>query len=329
MKKLFNYISLFLLIIPLDQKIIAQGNLKSLETELNRIGELSGGTLGLGVIHIETGQRVYINNSQRYPMASTYKVPIAVQLLKRVENGEIKLEDMITVNQYDLHPGSGSISELLINPGVILSIRNLLELMMLISDNSATDMMLKAAGGAKNVNSTLRKNNIKGMQINRSTVELISDWVGVDLEEETEFSNQKFLEIYKSKTKEELEKAKKAFSKNFKDTSTPKAMAVLLEKIWKKDILSDENSELLIDIMSRCKTGENRLKGFLPEKTYVAHKTGTIGSTTNDVGIIKLPNDKGHVIVVAFIKDSEIEMPEREKAIAHAARAVHDYFLFN
>ena len=81
--------------------------------------------------------------------------------------------------------------------------------------------------------------------------------------------------------------------------------------------------------MSRCKTGENRLKGFLPEKTYVAHKTGTIGSTTNDVGIIKLPNDKGHVIVVAFIKDSEIEMPEREKAIAHAARAVHDYFLFN
>ena len=48
-----------------------------------------------------------------------------------------------------------------------------------------------------------------------------------------------------------------------------------------------------------------------------------------DVGIIELPRNKGHVVVAAFVKDSELEIPERERAIAHAARAVHDYFLFN
>jgi len=62
--------------------------------------------------------------------------------------------------------------------------------------------------------------------------------------------------------------------------------------------------------------------------TVVAHKTGTIGRTTNDVGIISLPGDAGHVIVVAFVKASDLDVPARELAIAEAARAAHDYFLF-
>jgi beta-lactamase class A len=93
-------------------------------------------------------------------------------------------------------------------------------------------------------------------------------------------------------------------------------------------VLSEQSTALLIDIMERCQTGEARLKGMLPEGTVVAHKTGTIGRTTNDVGIITLPNDAGHVIVVAFVKESELDVSERERAIAEAARAAHDYFLF-
>ena len=113
-----------------------------------------------------------------------------------------------------------------------------------------------------------------------------------------------------------------------RDTATPQAMAELLQMIWSNKILEKENSELLIDIMSRCQTGEGRLKGILPKDTYVAHKTGTIGATTNDVGIIRLPQNKGNVIVVAFVKDSDLTIPERERAIAHVARSVYDYFLF-
>jgi beta-lactamase class A len=105
-------------------------------------------------------------------------------------------------------------------------------------------------------------------------------------------------------------------------------MALLLEKIWRGQILSDDSSALLIDIMERCQTGEARLKGILPEGTVVAHKTGTVGKTTNDVGIITLPGDAGHVVVAAFVKESEYDVPQRERAIAEAARAAHDYFLF-
>ncbi|MEJ0054612.1 MAG: serine hydrolase [Bacteroidota bacterium] len=59
------------------------------------------------------------------------------------------------------------------------------------------------------------------------------------------------------------------------------------------------------------------------------HKTGTIGMTTNDVGIITLPNGGGHVVISVFVKSSEKEIPERERAIAEVSRAVYDYFLLN
>lgn len=324
---LFLFIYICLLFTP--RLAEAQGGLSNLELELNRLGKLSGGTMGVGVIHIESGRRLYINNGESYPMASTYKVPIAVQLLKRVQMNEITLNQMVEVQTYDLHPGSGTLSRLFINPGVILSVRNLLELMMLISDNSATDIMLETAGGSKRINTTLKKNRISGMRVDRSTVQLIADWVGVDISGGKEFSNEDFIKKYESLSEEKIESANRAFSRDLRDTSTPEAMALLLEKIWKKEILSPKLSELLLDIMGRCKTGEERLKGMLPEETFVAHKTGTIGTTTNDVGIIELPQKKGHVVVVAFVKDSVLEIPEREKAIAHVARAVHDYFLFN
>jgi beta-lactamase class A len=80
--------------------------------------------------------------------------------------------------------------------------------------------------------------------------------------------------------------------------------------------------------MKRCRTGAGRLKGILPEETEVAHKTGSIGRTVNDVGIITLPNGAGHVLVAAFVKKSDLADEKRERAIAEAARAAHDYFLF-
>ena len=193
---LFLFIYICLLFTP--RLAEAQGGLSNLELELNRLGKLSGGTMGVGVIHIESGRRLYINNGESYPMASTYKVPIAVQLLKRVQMNEITLNQMVEVQTYDLHPGSGTLSRLFINPGVILSVRNLLELMMLISDNSATDIMLETAGGSKRINTTLKKNRISGMRVDRSTVQLIADWVGVDISGGKEFSNEDFIKKYES-----------------------------------------------------------------------------------------------------------------------------------
>ena len=285
--------------------------------------------MGATAIHIETGRRVFLNSDDRFPMASSYKVPIAVQLLTRVDQGEIKLDQMIEIKPGDLHPGSGTLTELFNKPGLALSVRNLLELMLLISDNSATDVVLRLAGGPEAVTARMRALGISGINVDRPTVRLIADWIGVELPPEDKWSPGLFATFRSTVKPEDRAAAARKFDADPRDTSTPNAMADLLVRIYRKDLLKSDSAELLVDIMRRCRTGEARLKGILPADTEVAHKTGTIGGTTNDVGIITLPDGAGHVAIAVFVKSSEKEVPQRERAIAEIARASHDYFLFN
>ena len=300
-----------------------------LERELARLAEVSGGTMGVAAIHIESGRSAFLNPDETFPMASTYKVPIAVQLLHRVDRGELRLSKMISFEPGNLSPGSGTISRLLDDPGLSISLHNLLELMLLISDNSATDSCLREAGGGASVTRRMKDIGIEGIRVDRSTLHVISDWIGIEeVPLRAALSPDKYADLVEAVPEAAREAAREGFTDDPRDTTTPRAMAALLGKIWNGDILSEKSTELLLDIMERCQTGEARLKGLLPEGTVVAHKTGTIGGTTNDVGIITLPHDAGHVIVAAFVKGSTLPVPEREKAIAEVARAAHDYFLF-
>ena len=80
--------------------------------------------------------------------------------------------------------------------------------------------------------------------------------------------------------------------------------------------------------MLECQTGKGRIKGDLPPGTKVAHKTGTIGGTVNNTGIIYLPNNLGHVAITVFTKDTTADTDEVEEIIAKIARLAYDYFYF-
>ena len=307
----------------------SDSSLPRLEREIARISKVAGGTVGASAIHIETGRRVSLNGGERFPMASSYKVPIAVQLLTRVDQGEVKLDEMIEIKPGDLHPGSGTLTDLFNKPGLALSVRNLLELMLLISDNSATDVVLRLAGGPAAVTARMRALGIEGINVDRPTVRLIADWIGLELPPEDKWSPGLFETAPATVKPQDRAAAARKFDADTRDTSTPIAMADLLVRIYRKELLKPGSAELLLDIMRRCRSGEMRLKGILPEGTEVAHKTGTIGGTTNDVGIITLPDGAGHVAIAVFVKSSEKDVPQRERAIAEIARAAHDYFLFN
>src|SRR5437867_4881936 len=94
--------------------------LRRLEQEIAHLSTSSGGKVGVGVIHLETGRELFVNRDESFPMASTYKVPIAVQLLTLVDSGRLRLDSMVSLRPSDLHPGSGTISNLLDDPGVSL-----------------------------------------------------------------------------------------------------------------------------------------------------------------------------------------------------------------
>jgi beta-lactamase class A len=312
-----------------NSPIVADAGLPRLEREIGRLAKGAGGIVGVTAIHLETNRRVSLNGSDRFPMASTYKVPIAVQLLTRVDKGELHLDQMIQLQPNDLHPGSGTLTDLFNKPGLALSVRNLMELMLLISDNSATDVCLRLAGGPEAVTARMREIGISGIDVNRSTARLIADWVGItQVVTESEWSPAQFQKLAESVKPEESKAAAARFDKDSRDTAMPDAMVTLLARIYRKDLLKPDSAELLLDIMRRCRTGDTRLKGMLPKGTEVAHKTGTIGGTTNDVGIVTLPDNAGHIAIAVFVKSSDKETAERERVIAEVARAVHDYFLF-
>ena len=306
-------------------------SLPRLEQELSHLASFSGGKVGVAAIHLESGREVFLNRDEPFPMASTYKVPIAVQLLTLVDNGRMRLDSMITLTPSDLHPGSGTIANLLDDPGVSLSLRNYLELMLLISDNSATDIVLRTAGTGTAVNARLRALGVSGISVDRPTVRLIADAIGIqNLPPENELTIKRFGELADAVPEAAQKAAAQQLYRDRRDTATPEGMARLLAKIWRGEALSRANTDLLLDVMRRCETGALRIKGLLPADVVVMHKTGTLNiGVANDVGIITLPNNAGHVALAVFVKESTSDTATQERAIANVARAVYDYFLLH
>ena len=296
---------------------------------VSKLEQKSGGTIGIAALQLETGNAYYYNKNIKFPMASTFKVPVAVQLLNRVDKGEISLQDMIEIKRSDLHPGSGVIVKYFEDLGIQLSLNNLMKLMLIESDNSAADLCLKFAGGTEEVNEMLNENGIEGMSVDRLTYVALAQYLGVkNVSENEDYDDDKVVAELRSLSKEDREKASEEFMNDTKDNSTPSAMLNLLEKIWNKKILSDESTALLLNTMKECNTGNSRIKGLLHDKTIVYPKTGTIGDVTNDVGIIKLPEDFGNLAVVVFMKNAKKDTKDCERIIAQISRFLYDYFIF-
>jgi len=109
-------------------------------------------------------------------------------------------------------------------------------------------------------------------------------------------------------------------------------MTLLLDMIYHNKTLSKVNTDFLYKIMTETSTGPKRLKGLLPAGTVVAHKTGTsptnaegLSPSTNDVGIITLPNGK-HLAIAVFVCNSTNDEATREGVIAKIAKAAWDYY---
>ena len=153
--------------------------LERIEAELERIAAETGGLVGVSFCHVESGQRLTLNAGEAFPMASTYKVAIAARLLKRIEEQRLGLDEMIQITRDDLSPGGGIIKAHFSEPGVALSIHNLLTVMLTISDNTASDMLLGLAGGPEQVSEFLQSSGIEGMRVDRSTKILLTDAFGI------------------------------------------------------------------------------------------------------------------------------------------------------
>lgn len=104
-------------------------------------------------------------------------------------------------------------------------------------------------------------------------------------------------------------------------------MTRLLERIFKGEAARPESCQKMVDIMLKCDTGLQRIRGLLPGSTQVAHKTGSLSGTVNDVGIVYLPQGRGHVVISVLSKKFK-DSAAAERLVAELARYTNDYFLF-
>jgi beta-lactamase class A len=258
-------------------------------TALAQIVAPAGGTVGYAALDLSSGRSLGWHEAEAFPMQSVFKLPIALEVLHQVDERKLDLSRVVALGPADARAGM---------PGTMTvpgkkTIRELLDAMIINSDNVACDKLLALVGGPLAVDARLRSLGVEHIMIRYTEVEL---------------------------------QAGKG-----DNSATPAAMVALLAKVARREGLSAGSAALLDDLLLRVTTGPQRIRGGLPPGTPVAHKTGTSdtrgGTTdaTNDVGIMTLPN--GHRVAIAvFVYASPADQATRERTIARLARAAYDTF---
>jgi len=244
---------------------------------------------------LETGETVSLNPNDHFPMQSVYKLPIGMAVMKQVDAGKIKLDQKVRVTRDDfIARAAHSPIRDKYPSGTELSVNELLTWMLLESDGTASDVLMKLAGGPAAIQAYLTELKITDMIV---------------LDTAKAFAPDHTLQ--------------------YRNWATPEAAVTLLRALHERRGLSESSQMLLLRLMTESTPGQKRLKGLLPAGTVVAHKTGTSGTekgitaATNDIGLITLPDGR-HIAIAVFVSDSPAGEATREGVIAKVARAVWD-----
>ncbi|HUP18702.1 MAG TPA: serine hydrolase [Gemmatimonadota bacterium] len=291
----------------------------ALDSVLRGLESDAGGVLGVAGIHIESGRRIEWNGSELFPMASVVKLPIALAVLERVDAGRLALSDTIRIAPQEVRPGRS-----LQGAGPV-TVSRLLELMLRESDNTAADALFAVIGGPGPVRDRLAALGVDGIDVSRTEGRMLSDWAGLPPPPVgRDWSGTEFYRLLDGVPPAARRRAAATWAADPRDAATPVGMADLLARVHEGAGLSAAGRRLLIGHMRRS-YGDTRIPGLLPANTPAARKSGTVGATTNDVGIVSLP-DGTHLALAVFIKSSDRPLAERERAIAGVSRALYDHF---
>lgn len=296
----------------------------SLFDSLRIIENRSGGKIGLAAIDLRSGWRTVWRGDETFPLASVAKLPMAIAFLRLVDSGKIRLDSAIELHPTDHRPGGSIIFRTMMRERRPVRLMELLTAMVASSDNSACDILTRMAGGPNAVNALLRTHGFTHIDVSHYEGELILLWAGVrDLPpSDSAWTRDRFYQRIAEAGDTAWQAAERSLVDDPQDASAPEEMARLLVMLKHGELLSPSSTRLLLDIMAGATTGKARIPALLPAGTRVEHKTGTISSTTNDVGIVALPNGSGDLAIAIFVKGSRSSVRVRERAIADAARLV-------
>lgn len=296
------------------------------ERELPVLAGAAGGTAGVAVVHVESGRRMALRGGEAFATGSVFKLPLALAVLSRVDEGKLSLDEKVEVRRQDVRR-YGPI-EASFRPGMTLTLWEVVERMMVDSDNTAADLLFRRIGGPPGLAAWLKSRSLAGIDVPLTELELAAESSGVTgLPADGACDPACFNRLLGALSPEARQEGERRYEKSPRNTATPDGLALLLVRLHRKELLSPASTERLLDAMRRCATGEKRIRALLPPGTPVSDKTGTIGRSVNDAALVTLPAGKGTLAVVVLLSGSDRPSAEREAVLARVARAAYDAFV--
>lgn len=270
-------------------------SLAQLKPKLETLIAASGAeTVGVAVYDLESKQTLLINNKISLHAASTMKVPVMMELFRQAAAKQINLDAMITVKNefasivdgspYQLNASDDSDDLIYQKIGQPMTIRALIERMIVRSSNLATNILIEKAG-AKNTMKLMHKLGANDIQVRRGVED------------------------------------NKAFRAGLNNTTTAYDLMILLRAIAEKKVANARACEEMLAILEKQEFNEGIPAG-LPANTRVAHKTGSITKIYHDAGIVYVPNRKPYVIVV--LTRGFVEEKRAHQVVAEISRRVYE-----
>jgi len=308
---------------------------------------------GVSIVHLPSGQRVEVQAHHPHPLASVFKVPVMIELARQIQGGRagLSLDHVLVLRNQDRCLGSGSLQH---QPtGTRISVREAVELMMTVSDNTATDLVFERIG-TSSVNRLLADLGLRQSEVylkNRpawlvslgmgsrfrgmSPRQIAATWSRMSPEERHQAARQvetenASLSLARFQAVEDASAERNSHAENVavaaavENLGSPSDFSTLLERLWKGEILDRKWTTYCLGVLSRQKY-RTRIPRLLPAGTRVWHKTGTLAGIVNDAGILEVQTRQGRreaVVVVVFVR--EVEQGREEAAselIAKIARA--------
>ena len=259
----------------------------------SRVAELPGAEVGVAYHKLGSSDTLYLNPDMSFHAASTMKVPIMVQLFRRVDAGGLSLDyPLLLVNQfgsivdgspYALNATDDSDSAMYKLVGTRVTVRDLITHMITRSSNLATNSLVALANAAQ-AESTMRSLGAMRIRVLRGVED------------------------------------QKAFDQGLNNTTTARDLSIILAAIQENKAASPKSCAAMRDILleQEFNTG---IPAELPAGTKVAHKTGWITGVTHDAAIVY--PEKGPTYVLVVLTKGIPDEPAAQKLIADISRMVY------
>ena len=278
----------------------APAPLEKLQSSIERITTSVNASWGIYVKCLETGEELAINADRQMDTMSVIKIPLMAEVFEQMKAGKFALTDKYTLTAEDIRPGTGTLR--LMDPGAVMTVKDLITYMIVVSDNTATDALYRMVGGPEVVTKRMEAYGLKLT---------VAPWPAA----------RWFADLFAAKSSKEFhQQAKTPFG-----LSTPREIGVLLEQMEKGTLVDAASSKLMLQIM-RGQKYTTRIPRLLTGWT-IPHKTGDfLPYIGNDVGVLEAP---GRTIIISIFTANHFGAGNTlEEAIGRIAEQVGAYFAY-